>query len=75
MTRLEQIARDLAAVLSPQGEEDWRRFLGLAEKVGVRLDRQFVDILVKDIGSSPRGQRPETRAAGNRYRSPSGRRS
>jgi hypothetical protein len=53
MTRLEQIARDLAAVLSPQGEEDWRRFLPLAEKVGGRLDRQFVELVIPEAESAP----------------------
>jgi hypothetical protein len=48
MTRLERIARDLAAVLSPQGEDDWRRFRPLAEVVGLRLDRQFADIMARD---------------------------
>jgi hypothetical protein len=41
MTKLERIARDLAAVLSPQGEADWRRFVGMAEDVGTRLYEQL----------------------------------
>ncbi len=41
MTRLESIARDLAAVLSPEGEGDWRRFTGMAEDVGTRLHAQL----------------------------------
>jgi len=41
MTRLERIARDLAAVLSPEGEGDWRRFTGMAEDVGRRLHAQL----------------------------------
>jgi hypothetical protein len=41
MTRLELIARDLAAVLSPEGEGDWRRFTGMAEDVGTRLHTQL----------------------------------
>jgi hypothetical protein len=41
MTRLERIARDLAAVLSPEGEGDWQRFTGMAEDVGTRLHAQL----------------------------------
>ena len=41
MTRLESIARDLAAVLSPEGEGDWKRFTGMAEDVGTRLHAQM----------------------------------
>ena len=41
MTRLESIARDLAAVLSPEGENDWRRFTRLAEDVGAKLHEQL----------------------------------
>ncbi len=39
--RLEKIARDLAAVLSPEGEADWRRFVVMAEEVGTRLYQQL----------------------------------
>lgn len=74
MTRLEQIARDLAAVLSPGGEDDWRRFLGLAARVGARLDRQFVDIMLKDIESGPGSQRSDAQAEGRERHSLSGRR-
>lgn len=48
MTRLERIARDLASVLSPQGECDWRRYLPMAENVGTRLCRQFGDIMLRN---------------------------
>lgn len=48
MTRLERIARDLAFVLSPQGESDWRRYLPMAEDIGTRLSRQFDDIMLRD---------------------------
>ena len=41
MTRLESIARDLAAVLSPKGEGDWRRFTAMAEDVGTRTHAQL----------------------------------
>lgn len=41
MTRLESIARDLAAVLSPEGESDWRAFTGMAEDVGTQLHAQL----------------------------------
>lgn len=41
MTRLESISRDLAAVLSPEGEGDWRRFTAMAEDVGTRLETQL----------------------------------
>ena len=41
MTRLELIARDLAAVLSPEGEGDWKRFTAMAEDVGTRLHAQL----------------------------------
>lgn len=37
----ENVARDLAAVLSPRGEADWRQYLGLARAVEKSLDRQF----------------------------------
>jgi hypothetical protein len=50
MTRLERIARDLAAVLSPKGESDWRRYMGMAEEVGIRLHQQFADIISSDVG-------------------------
>ena len=45
MTRLERIARDLAAVLSPEGEADWQRYTGMAEDVGTRFYKQFADII------------------------------
>lgn len=45
MTRLEKIARDLAAVLSPEGEADWRNFLGMADEVGTRLFQQFAQVM------------------------------
>ncbi|MFW6028143.1 MAG: hypothetical protein ACOC9Q_01285 [bacterium] len=48
MTRLEQIARDLASVLSPQGESDWRRYLPMAEDVGARLCRQFDETMSRE---------------------------
>jgi len=41
MTRLESIARDLAAILSPQGESDWRAFIEMAEDVGTQLHAQL----------------------------------
>ena len=41
MTRLESIARDLASVLSPEGEGDWRRYTGMAGDVGTRLHSQL----------------------------------
>jgi hypothetical protein len=41
ISRLEKIARDLAAVLSPEGEADWRRFVVMAEEVGTRLYQQL----------------------------------
>ncbi len=54
MSRLEKIARDLAAVLSPEGEADWRSFLDMADEVGTRMFHQFAEILAP--GSS--GTRP-----------------
>ena len=48
--RLERIARDLAAVLSPEGEPDWRRFIVMAEEVGTRLYRQLTQ-----FGLAPTG--------------------
>lgn len=48
MTRLERIARDLAAVLSPEGEADWQRYVGMAEDVGTRFYKQFADIMTPD---------------------------
>lgn len=50
MTRLERIARDLAAVLSPEGESDWRRYVAMAEEVGTRLYQQLADIISSDAG-------------------------
>jgi hypothetical protein len=44
MITRERIARDLAAVLSPGGEADWRQYLGLARMVEKSLDRQFVEV-------------------------------
>lgn len=41
MTRLESIARDLASVLSPEGEGDWRRYTAMAGDVGTRLHAQL----------------------------------
>ena len=41
MTRLESIARDLAAVLSPEGEGDWRAFVAMADDLGARLHAQL----------------------------------
>jgi hypothetical protein len=48
MTRLERIARDLASVLSPQGESDWRRYVPMAEDVGKRLCRQFDETMFRE---------------------------
>jgi hypothetical protein len=39
--RLEKIARDLAAVLSPTGEADWQNFVVMADEVGTRLYQQL----------------------------------
>ena len=50
MTRLEKISRDLAAVLSPEGEADWRNFTGMAEEVGARMVQQFAEILAPRTG-------------------------
>jgi len=50
MNKVERIARDLAAVLSPQGEPDWPRFIPLAREVGARLDRQFSDLMTRVPG-------------------------
>lgn len=41
MIKLEQIARDLAAVLSPEGEADWPQYLALARTVEKSLNRQL----------------------------------
>ena len=57
MTRLEKIARDLAAVLSPKGEADWEGFVGMAEEVGTRLYQQFAQTI------APEGGRPVTLGA------------
>lgn len=63
MTRLESIARDLAAVLSPEGEPDWRRFVGMAEEVGTRMCRQFAEIVSSDIACAGGLSRRERRYA------------
>ena len=52
MTRLERIARDLASVLSPPGEFDWRRYAPMAKAVGTRLCRQ-VDAIMSREGECP----------------------
>ena len=54
MTKLEKIARDLASVLSPKGEADWQRFVGMAEVVGTRLFKQFADIISPEAESIER---------------------
>ncbi len=60
MNKLEKIARDLAAVLSPEGEADWPRFLGMAEQVGSRLFRQFAEIMTPEADPiAGRRDRPE----------------
>jgi hypothetical protein len=61
MNKQEKIARDLASVLSPEGEADWPRFLGMAEQVGSRLFRQFAEIMTpKAAPIAGRSDRPET---------------
>jgi hypothetical protein len=47
--RVEKIARDLAAVLSPTGEADWRSFVVMAEEVGTKLYQQLAQF---DSGSA-----------------------
>lgn len=54
MTRLERIARDLAAVLSPRGEADWRHYVAMAEEVGTRLLQQFPEIMSPEVESLDR---------------------
>lgn len=51
MSTHERIARDLAAVLSPAGEVDWRQYLAMAVKIETRLDRQFATMLGGPLGS------------------------
>ena len=41
MTRLEDVARNLASELSEVGEEDWRHYINLALQVCDRLDYAF----------------------------------
>ncbi|HUF45801.1 MAG TPA: hypothetical protein VMN43_10690 [Aestuariivirgaceae bacterium] len=53
ITRLEKIARDLASVLSPKGEADWRRFVAMADKVGTRMFQQLAEIIPSDSPSRP----------------------
>ena len=48
MTRVERIARDLAAVLSPNGEADWQNYIAMAEDVGTRMYRQFAEMFSSD---------------------------
>ncbi len=48
MTRSETIARQLAAELSDNGEQDWRGFVPLARQVHDRLEQQFALILGAD---------------------------
>ena len=62
MTRLESIARDLAAVMSPEGESDWRRFTGLAEDVGAQLYEQL-ETAFPDPSRSPGAHGGENSAA------------
>jgi histone H3/H4 len=48
MTRVERIARDLAAVLSPKGEADWQNYAAMAEEIGTKMFRQFAEIISSD---------------------------
>ncbi|NGO54167.1 hypothetical protein [Allomesorhizobium camelthorni] len=56
MIAVERIARDLAAVLSPGGEADWRQYLALARTVEKSLNRQFDEVfhLPPESGSGQR---------------------
>ena len=54
MTRVERIARDLAAVLSPRGEADWQNYVAMAEEVGTRMFRQFAEIISGDAERAAR---------------------
>lgn len=59
----ESVARDLAAVLSPRGEADWRQYLGLARAVEKSLDRQFDEVFPPPnhlLPKSRSGWRPES---------------
>ena len=62
MTRLEKIARDLASVLSPEGEADWQRFVGMAEEVGARLFNQFAEFF------SPEAERIDRQNTRHQFR-------
>ncbi|OCP19373.1 hypothetical protein BC361_31090 [Ensifer sp. LC54] len=58
----ESVARDLAAVLSPRGEADWRQYLGLARAVEKSLERQFDEVFPPPRHLLPRsrpGWRPQ----------------
>ena len=70
MTRLEGIARDLAAVLSPEGESDWRRFVGMAEEVGTRLFRQLAEMTSPGAGPGVAAPAPLGRFASARPQAP-----
>ena len=50
MTHRELIARELAAELSDGGEEDWRRYVSLAQQVEDRLNWQLLPLMVQDCG-------------------------
>lgn len=66
--RLERIARDLAAVLSAQGEADWQRFLALAREVARRLDRQFGVVMDAETDSTPEAHASVHGKPGPRHR-------
>jgi hypothetical protein len=51
--RVEKIARDLAAVLSPAGEADWPHFVVMAEEVGTRLYQQLAQFDVTPARQAP----------------------
>ena len=53
MNTHERIARDLAAVLSPEGEADWRQYEAMARDLERRLDRQFKAYMRRPAESNP----------------------
>ncbi len=50
---LEMIAREVAAGLSLNGEDDWRRYVSLASQIETRINWQLLPLLVYDDGGDP----------------------
>ena len=50
---LERVAREVAAGLSPAGEDDWRQYVALARQIETRINWQLLPLMVYDDGGDP----------------------